>query len=629
MPSEQRGGCETAKSQWTTGKPGLVTLRMKGDTVVVVAADARYRFHLLGPFEVLADGRARDLGGRKPAELLAVLVLHANEVVSTDRLVEELWGDEPPRTARKTVQVHVSRLRRELGDTVPETRSNGYLVSVERGQVDAGEFEDLVERGRESLLAGETDEAARLLRGALALWRGPVLAGLDIDGSARSIASRLEDLRLVAVELRVDADLALGRHASLVGELEALVAEHPYREGFRRQLMLALYRSGRQADALAAYRAARTSLVAELGVEPGPELRELEAAMLRQDPELAAPPAGFALRRPRSRRAFVVALLVAVVLAGAAVATAAIRWDKSPSAPEVVPDSLVRIDPETNSVVGVTPVGRRPDRLAVGAGGVWVVNSRDRTVTRVSPSGAVQTIGGVPFADHVAVDGDDVWVSSLDRASIARIDGRSGEVVESIGLPSQHAEGLAIGGGSLWVTNPATTRGVGTETVSRIDLRTRAVVSTIAVGTTPIFTTFGDGSVWVSNYDADTVSVVRPGSVMAETIDVCDGPLGIATGYRSVWVVCYWSSELVRIDERTLAVVAHIALGPGPLDVSTGAGSVWATSRESHEVARIDPGTNRVVKSVRLDGEGAPQSVVATDDAVWVSVNSCVRPPCS
>jgi streptogramin lyase len=309
-------------------------------------------------------------------------------------------------------------------------------------------------------------------------------------------------------------------------------------------------------------------------------------------------------------------------------AIAVLRRDESPPAPEVVPDSLVRIDPETNSVVDVTPVGRSPDRLAVGAGGVWVVNSRDRTVTRVSPSGEVETIGGVPFADHVAVDGDDVWVSSLDRASIARIDGRSGEVVESIGLPSQHAEGLAVGGGSLWVTNPATTRGVGAETVSRIDLRTREVVSTIPVGTTPIFTTFGDGSVWVSNYDADTISVVRPGSVKATTIDACDGPLGIATGFRSVWVVCYWSSELVRIDERTLAVVAHVALGPGPLDVSTGAGSVWATSRESHEVARIDPRTNRVTERVSWGGTGAPQSVVATDGAVWVSVNSCARPPC-
>lgn len=596
----------------------------------VVGADPRYRFRVLGPFEVVVDGVARDLSGRKPAELLAVLVLHSNQVVSTSRLVDELWGDEPPKTARKTLQVHVSRLRRELGETIPETRPTGYLVVAEPGQIDAQEFEQLVEQGREELRSGNSEKAARLLRQALALWRGPVLAGMETEGSTRNVAMRLEDLRLVAVESRIDADLALGRHAGLVGELEALVSEHPYREAFRRQLMLALYRSGRQADALAAYRSARASLVEELGVEPGRDLRELEAAMLRQDPALAAPATGVR-RSPRGRRDALLAIGLTAILVASVIA-GGLAWRRATSgspAPEVVANSLVRIDPATNRVVAVTKVGREPDRLAVGAGAVWVVNHKDRTVTRVRPNGTVDTIGGIPFADHVAVDGDGVWVSSFDRASIARIDGRSGEVVESIGIPSQHAEGLTVGGGFLWVTNPATERGVGTETVSGIDLRTREVVSTIRVGTTPIFTTFGDGAVWVSNYDADTISVVRPGSVEAETIDACDGPLGITTGYRSVWVVCYWSSELVRIDERTLEAVAHVPLGPGPLDVSTGAGSVWATSRESHEVSRIDPRTNRVVERIHWDGAGAPQSVVATEDAVWVSVNACARPPCS
>jgi DNA-binding SARP family transcriptional activator len=608
----------------------VVTPLTSGATVRdSLAADLRYRFRVLGPLEVLADGRPRDLGGRKPAELLAVLVLHPNEVVSTDRLVEELWGDEPPRTARKTLQVHVSRLRRELGETLPETRQNGYVVSVERGQVDADEFAELVGRGREALRAGDADQAARLLRDALSLWRGRVLAGMEINGSTRSAASRLEDLRLVAAESRIDADLALGRQASLVGELETLVAEHPFREGFRRQLMLALYRSGRQADALAAYRAARASLVEELGVEPGPELRELEAAMLRHDPQLTPPPTGPVRTHARSRRRALAATTVVVTLAAAATAAVAlgVLGQGGATPPEVVPESLVEIDPTTSAVVGVTEVGRDPDRLAVGADFVWVVNRGDRTVTRVG-SGGVDTIGGVPFADHVAVDGDHVWVSSLDRASIARIDAHSGEVVESIGLPSQHAEGLAVGGGSLWVTNPATERGVGTETVSRIDLRTREVVSTIPVGTTPIFTTFGDGSVWVSNYDADTVSVIRPGSAKAQTINACDGPLGITTGYGSVWVVCYWSNELVRIDQRTLEAVAHIALGPGPLDVSVGAGAVWATSRDSREIQRIDPASNEIVSRVELAGEASPNSIVAVDDAVWVTVGRCSHPPC-
>ncbi len=562
--------------------------------------------------------------------MLAVLVVHANQLVSTDRLVEEVWGAEPPRTARKTLQVHVSRLRRQLGDAVLETQSSGYRVSVEGGQIDAHEFDTLVDRGRENLESGHAREAAGLLREALGLWRGRVLEGMEGVNIAQGTALHLEELRLVAVELRIEADLALGRHASLVGELEALVAQHPFRETFRRQLMLALYRSGRQADALAAYRAARASLVTELGVEPGPDLRELEAAVLRQDPALAPPPGRGLGRSTPSRRTTIVAGVVAAsALGGAALAIGLLaRAESSLPPPQVVGDSLVQIDPATNTVVGVTKVGRDPDRLAVGAGGVWVVNRRDRTVTRVRRDGAVDTIGGVPFADHVAVDGDDVWVSSFDRASVARIDGRSSEVVESIGLPSKHSEGLTVGGGYLWVTNPATERGVGTETVSRIDLRTRDVVSTIPVGTTPIFTTFGGGAVWVSNYDSDTVSVIRAGSAKAETIPACDGPLGIATGYGSVWVACYWFAELVRIEQRMRKVVARILLGSGPLDVSVAPGAVWTTSRDSRTVARIDPRTNKVVARIRFTGDASPRSVVANESAVWVSVGRCDHPPC-
>jgi DNA-binding beta-propeller fold protein YncE len=174
----------------------------------------------------------------------------------------------------------------------------------------------------------------------------------------------------------------------------------------------------------------------------------------------------------------------------------------------LVANSVVRVDPRTNQIVQVTRVGRRPDALAVGAGAVWVVNWRDRTISRIDATGAVETIGGVPRADHLVVDGDNLWVSSFDRSSVARINARTGEVVESLGVPSEHAEGLAVGGGYLWITNPATERGQGIETVSRVELRSGKVVSTIRVGTTPIFDAFGYGALWVANYDDDTVSVV-------------------------------------------------------------------------------------------------------------------------
>jgi DNA-binding beta-propeller fold protein YncE len=295
----------------------------------------------------------------------------------------------------------------------------------------------------------------------------------------------------------------------------------------------------------------------------------------------------------------------------------------------MVANSVVKIDPRTNEIVQVTGVGRKPDAVAVGAGAVWVVNWQDRTVSRINRSGAVETIGGVLRADHLAVDGDNVWVSSFDRSSVARIDARTGEVVESLGVPTRHAEGLAVGGGYLWITNPATVRGEGIETVSRVDLRSGKVVSRIPDGKTPIFDTFGNGALWVANYDDDTVSVVRPGSRGAETVALgtC-GPLGIATGFGAVWVVCYWTHELVRIDARTRRIVSHIPIGVGPLGVSAGAGAVWVTSRDGRAVTRIDPRSNTVVATIRLPAPLSPFGVGARNEGVWVSVRRCAQAPC-
>jgi YVTN family beta-propeller protein len=573
-----------------------------------------------------------DLGGRKPAALLALLVLHANEGVSVDRLIDELWGEDPPRTARKSLQVHVSRLRKELGDGMLETLPHGYALRLERGQVDLYRFEDLLERGRAALQRDNPGEAAAVLREALALWRGAPLAGLEAEPFARGAAARLDDLRLVATELRIDADLALGRHAGLVGELERLVTEQPFREGFRRQLMLALYRSERQAEALAAYRAARRTLIEELGVEPGPELRALESAILRHDPALTAsmPRSGRSARRRRLLLAGIAIAALATAGIFAAVRAAGNAAPAKSAAPTVVANSVVKIDPRTNEIVRVNSVGRQPDAVAVGGRRVWVVNWQDRTISRIDASGAVETIGGVPRADHLAVDGDNVWVSSFDRSSVARIDARTGEVVESLGLPSRHAEGLAVGGGYLWITSPATVRGEGVETVSRVDLRSGRVSSRIAVGKTPIFDAFGYGALWVANYDDDTVSIVSPGSRGAETIALggACGPLGIATGFGSVWVVCYWKHELVRIDARTRRIVSHIRIGAGPLGVSAGGGAVWVTNRDSRTVTRIDPRANAVVATIRLSAPFSPFGVAASNRGVWVSVRRCAHTPC-
>jgi DNA-binding SARP family transcriptional activator len=243
-------------------------------------------FRLLGPLEVSDRDRALALGGIKQRSLLAVLLLQANELASTEVLIDRLWADAPPATAVKAVQVHVSRLRKLLDEEGRlATHGRGYILHVEPSELDLARFERLADEARRST----ADVAARKLGEALALWRGPALADLAYESFAQLEVARLEELRLTVLEQRMDADLACGRHEQLVGELETLVAHHPLRERLRGQLMLALYRSARQAEALAAYRVARRELQEELGLEPSGELRQLEQAILRQDPELDLP----------------------------------------------------------------------------------------------------------------------------------------------------------------------------------------------------------------------------------------------------------------------------------------------------------------------------------------------------
>ena len=239
-------------------------------------------FRLLGPLEVIERGRVLALGGGQQRSLFGALLLHANEVVSIDRLIDALWGQTPPVTAPKDVPVYVSRLRKELGEGRLFTQAPGYVLKVERSELDLRRFEQLLADAR----SADPSSAAQKLRRALALWRGPALADLGYEPFVQADIARLEELRWVALEQRIEADLASGRHAELVGELEALVAEHPLRERLRCLLMLALYRSARQAEALDTYRHARRDLSEQLGLEPSDELKRLEQAILRQDPAL-------------------------------------------------------------------------------------------------------------------------------------------------------------------------------------------------------------------------------------------------------------------------------------------------------------------------------------------------------
>ena len=259
------------------------------------------QFNVLGPIEVEHPGRSVQLSGRRQLGLLAILLLNANEVVSTDRLVDDLWSDDPPANATAALHNHVSRLRKELGPESLLTRACGYVLRVDPEAVDACRFERLLDRAERLARAGIAGASAAALDEALDLWRGRPFEELGYERFLQGEVARLEERRLVAREARLDAVLALGGHAAAVPELEALIHEHPLRERLRAQLMLALYRSGRQADALAAYHAARRTLDDELGIAPGPALRQLERAILRQDPGLEQRPPR-AARRPRPPR---------------------------------------------------------------------------------------------------------------------------------------------------------------------------------------------------------------------------------------------------------------------------------------------------------------------------------------
>jgi DNA-binding SARP family transcriptional activator len=253
-------------------------------------------FRILGPLEVVDGDRSVPLGGGRQRALLALLLTRPNEVVSTDRLADELWGARPPKRALNTIQYYISQLRKVLGADRIVTRAPGYLIRVRPEELDLTRFERFLER--------DDPEA---LRGALDLWRGPALADLTFERFAQAEAARLEELRLAALERRIELDLTAGRDAELVGELERLIAEHPLRERLRGQLMLALYRAGRQAEALAAYQAARGTLVESLGIEPGPPLQELERALLRQDPSLIVTPIAEVALLERQRSVIVAA----------------------------------------------------------------------------------------------------------------------------------------------------------------------------------------------------------------------------------------------------------------------------------------------------------------------------------
>jgi YVTN family beta-propeller protein len=588
-------------------------------------------FRLLGPFEATEDGRPLELGGAKQRALLLVLVLNRGAVVPADRLIDELWGERPPATAAKTVQGYVSRLRKALGEGVLITRGRGYVLETERGQVDVDRFDSLLAQGRRALQEGDAMTAAGRLREALALWRGPALADFAYESFAQPEIARLEEARVGAVEDRVDADLELGRHRDLVGELEPLVGAHPNRERLLAQLMLALYRSGRQTDALEAYRRGRQALSDELGLEPGPELRALERRILEQDPALEPPratrSAPKALRRARaSRGALLIVAGGALVLAAAAVAAALVFSSGSPIVVRVAPNSLAAIDTRNDRVNAVVPVGARPDGVAFGAGSLWVANLDDQTISRVDPR-TVQTIRTIPVSDPptgIAAAGGGLWVVESnptgDFVTVDRVDTQFNVIDRAVRVGNVVPDSLAAiaaRGDTLWVA-PSSGE------LTRLDPGTGRVVQQIDPNAGPAGIDLGAGAVWVTDSGADNVIRVDPTGLLT-TVPVGHSPGGIAVGDGGVWVADSLDDTIVRIDPDTSAVTATIPVGDAPAGVSVGAGSVWVANSGDGTVTRINPRTDKVIATIGVGG--SPQAITFADGRAWVTVDARTIPP--
>src|SRR5262245_51675012 len=368
-----------------------------------------------------------------------MLLLHANEAVSRDRLVAALWPQHPPASADKIVQNHVSALRKVLPSGALETRGNGYRLVVGEGELDLDRFRAGLEDGPPLLAAGAAADAAGRLPDTLSLWRGEPLADCRLDGDLTAQSRSLAELHTNALERRIDADLAAGRHGELVGELESYVSASPYSERFREQLMLALYRARRQTEALAVYRDARAFFAADLGIEPSPSLRELEHRILNHDPTLDLRSAGSTRGLRRRWRLLLVAGGALVAAAGAAGIVEATRGARG-GLDDLAPNSLAAIDPDTNRVVAEIPVGARPATVVAGEGSLWVANLDDRTVARVDPAAdrVVRTISVGDAPADLAAGAGSVWTLGTAprtrRAIVRTIDTRFDAVADQVAV---------------------------------------------------------------------------------------------------------------------------------------------------------------------------------------------------
>jgi YVTN family beta-propeller protein len=566
--------------------------------------------HLLGPVEAFLDGRPVALGAPKQRAVLAMLALRVGHTVSADRLAEGLWGEHPPPSAPKMVQLYVSHLRRLLDGNGAEivTHGRGYELRLVDGGVDAVQFERLLDEARP--------------REALALWRGEALADLVAEPFAAAEIRRLDGLRLHASELAIDEDIEAGRHGEVIGELDALIDEHPLREQLHARRMLALYRCGRQAEALEAYRDARAVLVEQVGVEPGGELRRLQDAILAQDPALdgavAPPPTQArpppARPPPRRRTALLMAAAALLLLAGAA-AFGISRVLEPDGLPGIDENAIGVIDPDGGRITAQYPVGRAPGAVVAGGGSIWVANTLDGTISRI-PRKRDQVVaidvGGAPHG--LAFGAGSLWVADGDARSVAQINPGANKVQQRIDVGNAPSA-VAFAGGALWVAS-----GVD-GTLDRIELGRVPGRRPIPLGSNPTAMAAGAGALWVASEEAGTVTRIEPRSgTVVRAIPVGNGPSAVAAGEGAVWVVNRHDGTVSRIDPATNTVSWVVHVGGDPTAVAAGAGAVWVAGGEDGTVTRLDRDAPRVLETIEVGNSPSAIAIAAGD--VWATAGA-------
>jgi len=595
-------------------------------------------FRILGSLEVRDEqGHELQIAGGQRRGLLVILLLEAGKPVSSARLIDELWDENAPPSAAKIVQNHVSQLRRTLGDGQLVTRGHGYAVELEPGTLDIDRFEALAADGSRALAGGDARTASAKLHDALALWRGPALADFAEEAFAQAAIARLEERRLAVTEDRIDADLALGFDAELIGELEELVRRNPLRERPYAQLMLALYRSGRQAEALATYRAARTTLVEELGLEPGDELQELHRAILTHDPRLAGPSATAAASggdidsaehpehpehpgRHRRRPRLLVALAAVLVAAGVGAAVLIVSGSRG-RAVSIAGNAVAVLDPGSGRVVGHTALPTHPTAIGIGPGAVWVASADDGTVTCIDPKTRriVATVASHATISDIAVGAGAVWVANSAKAELIRIDPLTDAVADRIDLTrpgSLFPQGLSsvvAGAGAVWV-------GSGNGTVLKVDPRADTLLDRIDVGTAAVDMALEHDSLWVALVAGYVMRIDTRTDKVTGTLAAAPYARAITAGNGAVWIISApreGGGLVWRIDPETVTVAGGTTtLDSAPTGITTGAGDVWIAEGPSRTLVKLDPNSEHLT-AIHLGSP--PLDAAYGDAALWVT----------